>query len=384
MKLQLIEKFCLREDLSSEDLYDIWKTRLGFHVKNYYNCHNLLGLIAAAPLTIFDTFINNRTRLFYARQEYPIVRAFAALSLLNLYQTSSKQIYLDYAIRHLQWLVNNSCTGYSGYCWGLHFKYAVSCGLVYDSNMPFSTMTPYPLEAFIKYSEITGDKQFDNAARSILDFFTEDIQVMEETDSYMATSYVPLRDRIVVNAASYTMYSFSLLLPYVGAEKRNDLKQRINKLYAFVRNQQKEDGSWLYSPEGRPFIDCFHTCIVIKNLFKTSRIVHLRGSEGVIRKGYSYLEAAFLDGDKNLFRRFSLSNKPSLVKYDLYDNAEVLNLAILLEDAELATRLESSIRKHFCHDGDIYSQIDTFGFRRNKNMLRWAVMPYLYALSKMV
>ena len=50
-------------------------------------------------------------------------------------------------------------------------------------------------------------------------------------------------------------------------------------------------------------------------------------------------------------------------------------------DKSLMDLLQDSIKKVFCDGQDIYSQIDIFGRKINKNMLRWAVMPYLYALS---
>jgi hypothetical protein len=72
------------------------------------------------------------------------------------------------------------------------------------------------------------------------------------------------------------------------------------------------------------------------------------------------------------------------VRFDLYDNAEMLNLAMLLGDSRLAQSLLASVLQHFCRALDVYSQIDFIGRRRNKNTLRWAVMPFLYAVSEIV
>jgi len=72
-----------------------------------------------------------------------------------------------------------------------------------------------------------------------------------------------------------------------------------------------------------------------------------------------------------------------LVRYDLYDNAEMLNLAILRGDTTLIESLPPLIEKKFMKGDDIFSQIDFLGVRRNRNHLRWAVMPYLYALSQL-
>jgi len=243
-------------------------------------------------------------------------------------------------------------------------------------------MTPYALEALVRYAELTGEERVPFVIRSICDFFDRDIRVLVEDGDSLATSYGPLADRIVINSLSYTMYSLNLALPYLSRPKA-PIEKKIEKLYRYIQRAQRPDGSWLYSPQGRSFIDCFHSCIVLKNLFKTNQARLLPGCEDVIAKGYAYVKNAFFDEERSLFRRFSLTNKPGIVRFDLYDNAEVLNLAILLGDLDLAGKILQSVRTHFCRGMDIYSQIDLTGTLRNRNMLRWAVMPFLHAASQM-
>lgn len=380
----LIERFCASEDLATYDPYDIWKTALGFRVKDLYNRRRWAGLVPAALLGSFDNFFNNKRRWFYATQEYPIVRAMAALCLINLYRQSGSGRYLEFAERHLEWLVAHSCTGYSGPCWGLGFPHAMSAEIVYDTNTPFSTHTPYALEAFIGFREASGERRFESVVKGILEFFDRDLHTMEEDDEVLATSYGPRHDHVVVNAISYALYAYSLLLPYAPAKRSENLKVKIGRLYRYVRRHQRSDGSWFYSPHGRPFIDCFHSCIVLKNLIKASRAVELTASTAVVQAGYAYLKRAFLDEREFLFRRFSIRNKPSLVRFDLYDNAEALNLALLLGDLDLADGLLSSVLQRFVVGPNIYSQIDVLGGRRNRNTLRWAVMPLLYAMSQRI
>ena len=100
--------------------------------------------------------------------------------------------------------------------------------------------------------------------------------------------------------------------------------------------------------------------------------------------GYEYLKRALLDEDRFLFKRFAVQNRPCPTRFDLYDNAEALNLAILLGDRTFARSLLESVIRTFCDALDIYSQIDFVGGRRNKNTLRWAVMPFLCAASQMI
>jgi hypothetical protein len=380
----LVERFCTGVDLSTYDPYDIWKTPFGFQVKQLYNRSPWAGLAPAATLAVFDTFVNNGLRMGYRRQEYPIVRATAALCLLNRYAKGGEQHLLASAGRHVDWLLENSCPGYSSCCWGLGFPYGAGPSIVYGANTPLSTMTPYGLEALVRYAVVTGEERFSTAIESIFKFFDRDIQVMAEDCESMASSYGPFMDRIVINAVSYTMYALALALPYVSSELRQRVREKIGKLYRYVQKAQRPDGSWLYSPQGRSFIDCFHSCIVLKNVFKTNQAMLLPGAEDLIAAGYTYVKRAFLDEKRWLFRRFSLANKPGIVRFDLYDNAEVLNLTALLGDRDLAVLLLDSIRANFCRGMDVYSQIDLTGTLRNRNTLRWAVLPFLHAASQVI
>jgi hypothetical protein len=382
-RLLMIERFCARDDLSTDDPYDIWKTGLGFAVKDLFNRRRGLGMLPAAALTLFDSYVNNRLRLGYQRQEYPIVRALAALALLNIAERSNESSLHAAALIHLEWLRDHSCPGYSGPCWGLGFRNAVSAGLVYDENMPLTTMTPYALEAFVRYTTLTNDLQFVPVIEGIHAFYDRDVRVMDETADYVVLSYAAMRDRRVINAQSYSLLCLGLLRPYLRPPDRENATTRMRKLYAYIVRNQREDGSWFYSPDGRPFVDCFHTCIVLKNLEKVRRLIDLPGIEVVIARGYAYLLQNFMVQETGLFKRFTVANKPGLIRYDLYDNAEMLNLAILLGDSTLVRTLAEAIEKHFVSGGEVFSKIDWFGFRRNRNMLRWAVMPYLYALSQL-
>jgi hypothetical protein len=154
------------------------------------------------------------------------------------------------------------------------------------------------------------------------------------------------------------------------------------KLYRFILENQQTDGSWFYSPDDKnSFIDCFHSCIIIKNLLKTNIKVNLEGLEAIVGKGYRYINKQFFNNKYGLYKRFTRNNKLSLTKFDLYDNAEVLNLANLMGDTKRVKDLETAINYYFIEGKNIYSYIDHLGIKRNKNTLRWAVMPYLYALS---
>ena len=117
---------------------------------------------------------------------------------------------------------------------------------------------------------------------------------MAEDHESMATSYGPFVDRIVINAVSYTMYSLALALPYISRQEMQRIEEKIVKLYRYIQKAQRPDGSWLYSPQGRSFIDCFHSCIVLKNVFKTNQAQSASGLGGFDRGGLRVREERLL------------------------------------------------------------------------------------------
>lgn len=376
----LKQKF-LTADLSTYDPYDIWKTDLGIKVKDLFNTSRVLGAVPALILSLYDMLFNNRLRLGYKKQEYPIVRALAAQILLKEYNSTKNESTLHAAEQHLEWLRKNASTGYSGACWGLGFKWSAFRNVIYDANTPHATHTPYALEAFHLYTIYTGNSKYVDLIKSCYSFYENDLHILYEDDSMMTVSYGPVKDKIVINVASYTLYVYSIFLNYFPAN-RDYILRKINKLYQFIRFNQNKNGSWFYSkPEKESFIDSFHSCFILKNLIKTGNSVPLEDMEIVVENGYKYIIGSFIDENYGLYKRFTISNKLSLTKFDLYDNAEILNLMKMLGDSEKAIKLDEAISRYFVNGDGIYSAIDFLGVKRNKNTLRWAVMPYLSALE---
>lgn len=379
--LAAVLAYPLQQKLASADPYDIWKTRLGFRVKGFYHRHPRAGLAFAAVLTLLDLYARPLVQRGYRRQEYPIARALAALTLLNLYPRLRDAALLPAAQRHLDWLLAHRCSGLRGYGWGLGFDYAVDRDFSYDADTPFATMTPYALEGFVAWQQVTGDHRYADAIRGIGDFFLYDLKVMRDGADGIAISYTPMRDRVVINASSYALYAHALIASAATDIDAEPHRRRARDLYRFVRANQQPDGSWYYALAPRSFIDCFHSCIVIKNLHKAAQWLTLPGVEAVIDRGWDFVKRRMRDPKTDLFRRFAVANKPGIIRYDLYDNAEAMALAHELGDCDLAADLEAAIRRHFVTKRAIYSQIDVFGLRHNPDTLRWAVMPYVHALS---
>lgn len=382
-KVELIKKFCFSNDLSTSDPYDIWKTGFGLNVKHLFNKNKLAGFLPASLLTIFDQYFNNETRSFYKRQEFPVVRALAASSLLNIFSRCPEPVFLGWAVTHLDWLITHYSNGYSGFCWGANMPWASKNG-TYAVDTPYITNTPYALEAMVAYTKATGDSKYDKVIESVYYFIDNDLHKVIDEGNLLCLSYSPVKEpRVVINANSYALYSLSLLLEYLP-DRSFEIERNISRIYNFIKCQQNDDGSWWYYADRRKgnFIDCFHSCFILKNLLKASSYIDLgEDAKHVIEKGYKYLKSNFFERQSGLFKRFSKTDKVGLVKFDLYDNAEMMNLAYMCSDIDMFNSLDASIKSHFVEGETIYSIIDIFNNKKNKNMLRWAVMPYLYALS---
>lgn len=374
----------LGPDLSTHDPYDLWKTKLGLWLRRLYYQNGTIAVPLVAPFFLLDAYAPRVVRAFIGPQEYPTVRAMAVMAALNLYQIHPDPKYLTLAENSADWLLENQSPGYHGACWGLNFPWMTKGGY-YPPTTPFITHTPYCVEALLKCFDATKKPRYYEAAVSTLNFLEEDLSVLFQENDKMAMGYGPGNEtRIVVNANSYGMMLYALLatrLPHV----RDALLQKARRLYNFVTASQHSDGSWFYyNDTGKGnFIDCFHSCFVMKNLMKYGKLAGVDVIP-VVDKGLKYVLNNFVDRDNNLARRFTVSANPSFVKFDLYDQAELLNILLLRGRQEDADKLLEAVLKRFYlpERGTFGYQIDIFGLLNRMSYLRWAVMPMTLVLSE--
>lgn len=373
----------LGPNLTTYDPYDLWKTKFGLWLKSCYYKYGKFTIPLVGPFFVLDTYAPRLIRLFIKPQEYPTVRAFAALSALNLYEITSDDKYLGLAADSVEWLINNQSPGYHGACWGLNFPWMTKAGY-YPSTTPFITHTPYCVEALLRYSDITHDKKSLETALSVLNFMECDLAVLYQDAHTLALSYGPgYERRIVVNANSYAMMLYALFASKISDNLH--LLERATRLFKYLVNQQNNDGSWYYYADNDKgnFIDCFHSCFILKNLVKYGKLTNIDVLSPV-NKGLAYIINNFIDPKYYLARRFMLSANPSLTKFDLYDQAELLNVLIATQHTDIAVRLHDSIVKYFYlpSKGTFGYQIDIFGRLNEMEYLRWAVMPMTFVMTE--
>jgi len=374
----------LGPDLCTHDPYDLWKTKLGLWLRRLYYQNGIITAPLVAPFFLLDLYAPRVVRAFIGPQEYPTVRAMAVMAALNLHQIAPDSKYVRLAEISADWLLEHQSPGYHGACWGLNFPWMTKGGY-YPPTTPFITHTPYCVEALFRCFDITKKEKYHEAALSTLKFLEMDLSIIFEENDKIAMGYGPGNEnRIVVNANSYAMMLYALLATKMP-ELCDTLLQKARRLYNLVVASQNQDGSWLYYRDANAgnFIDCFHSCFVMKNLIKYGKLAGVDVIPAV-DKGLGYVLENFVDRKYHLARRFTVSANPSFVKFDLYDQAELINVLLLRGRQQDAETLLQAVLQHFYlpEKRTFGYQIDVFGLLNKMSYLRWAVMPMTLVLSE--
>ncbi len=313
----------------SSDFQSFYASRLGQAAKALYYRRPKLGILAVAPMVFSEAFVPSTRRLFWKAQRFPIADAHYAMGFAMLAQMHKRDEDYRRAVHFLEVLEQTRCEGYPDYCWGYPFNWVTLRGTIVKGT-PLITTVPYVYEAFKAVYQIDRDERWRRIMRSIADHAVRDYKDIETSASASTCSYTPdPKDSLsVVNANAYRAF----LLTSAARDFSDQSYQKVaQRNLDFVIEAQNADGSWYYARDGqRHFIDHFHTCFVLKALAKIESLTGDPACSRAIESGIAYYV-------KNLFDAQGIpkpfSRPPRLIVYrrELYDYAECVNLATLLE-----------------------------------------------------
>jgi hypothetical protein len=235
--------------------------------------------------------------------------------------------------------------------------------------------------------EATADPKYQDRLVGIGEFVHGDLKDIPTGPNSAAGSYSPFDTRQVVNAAAYRAY----VLADAGMRfRRQDFLEASKRNLNFVLESQAADGSWLYAMnEGKSYIDNFHSCFNLKNLFKIHRIEPDPRIEDSIRRGFAYYREHLIDANGNP-KPFAVRPRLQLAKLEMYDFAEGITLGALIgemipEAGELARSLATKvIQEHQLPDGHFVTRVYCGGFRHCFPFLRWPQAQLFYALTNLL
>jgi len=371
----------------SYDRMDFWSSKLGIEGKKIFYKNKMLGIPVAILGLIIENFIPSVQNIFSKKHREVIGDGHFAMSYFNLYEITKNINYLKRGEHFLNCMEEYASKGYSGYCWGYNFGWQTYTGF-WKPGIPLITITPYAFWAFKRHYKITGSEKSKGIALSIAKFALEDLNEIEMPNGTMCASYSPVSKDIVINANTYR--AAVLMEAY---EMNSDKKYMAvaQKNIDFVLSYQGEKGEWYYEakPPKNNFIDNFHTCFVLRNLFQCYQVTKDEKILNAVKKGYQYYrENLFYDNGRP--KHFAVAKYAKLRKHEMYDYAEGIKLGVLLKDVlpeayekskELAKDLVSNFQTR---KGYFVTRVTSFRTRHKVPYLRWPQAQLFYSLTNLL
>ncbi|MFN8673757.1 MAG: hypothetical protein U0457_16975 [Candidatus Sericytochromatia bacterium] len=319
-------KWVENNNFSSYDWWDIWGTSFGSWAKGMYFKAKIIGIPFVAILVLLDLIYPNFRKLFVKKRTFPICHAHLGMAYLNLYEKFSSEEYLKKSESFVPELLKMASPYAKDLGWGMKHQWMTIQGLV-PVDTPCNTQTSYGYEFFSRLYEITNKDEYKVYLEKIAKHVANDFPEWQVDDDKLVCSYSTIDKRRVVNANSYRMY----MLIDAGIRFNNEfyLKKGLDTM-RYVISKQNNDGSWPYS-EDQDFVDCYHTCFVLKNLNKVRKILgeeYKSLLDSVIDKGLKYYLKNLFDENKYPIP-FAIQPRTTIFKYDSYDLAE--SIALLSE-----------------------------------------------------
>jgi hypothetical protein len=312
---------------TSHDHQSFFASDLGRRAKALYYTNPLLGTLAVSPMIFCEAFVPSARRFFSKPQRFPIADAHYAMGFAFLSQAFGDKQYYDRAVHFLEVLRNTRSKGYAHYCWGYPFDWETRHG-TFQAGTPYITSVPYMYEAFRQVYEIDGNPEWREIMESIARHAADDYRDFRASKNASTCSYTPEMEPGVINASAYRAFLLTKAALDFSEERYRKIAERnLN----FVLESQNPDGSWYYSADGeRDFVDHFHTCFVLKALAKIEALSGNNQCTVAIERGVDYYVRNLFDDDR-LPKPFSRRPRMTVYRRELYDYAECINLALLLQ-----------------------------------------------------
>jgi hypothetical protein len=371
----------------SYDRMDYWSSKPGILAKKLFYKNKLVG----APLAIWglmlENFLPNIQKLYNKPHREVIGDGHFASGFFNLYESTGEERYLKRGEHFLDIMKTTYSDGYSGYAWGYTFGWQQSKGKFWKAGIPMITITPYAFWAFKKHYDLTNNEESKKIALSIADFALNDLNEITMPNGTICASYSPISKDIVINANTYRA---AVLLDAFQLTGNTKYKIVAERNIEFVLSYQGEDGEWYYEAKGPKdnFIDNFHTCFVLRNLYRCFMVSKDEKILLAIKKGYQYyLTNLFYDNGRP--KHFSKAKYAKLRKYEMYDYAEGITLGILLKNEidgafEKSCELSEDLINNFqTKRGHFITRVTSFGTVHKVPYLRWPQAQLFYALTSL-
>ncbi|MFW6017598.1 MAG: antibiotic ABC transporter permease [Halapricum sp.] len=173
-------------------------------------------------------------------------------------------------IRLLEWLLDNQCPGYSGFCGGHQHRLQHLNGRIGDPTDPDVVSTSYAVRALLSNADIGG--RYRQAARSAARFVVEDLNYREVEDGAVIDYHMNHGDHYTINAGALGARLLLDLYVSVGEETHLD---RATALLDHIAGLQTDSGGWYYRdpPDASHLsMDSHHNGFVIESFQRYAEV----------------------------------------------------------------------------------------------------------------
>lgn len=295
----------------------------------------------------------------------------------NLYQVDPRQEYLDKIDRLASQLIELKNHGFSGACWGYNFDWQSKAFFQpkFTPTVVASTFIGYALlDAF----DLTKREEYKKTALSVCDFILKDLNRTPDEDGDLSFSYSPIDQTQVYNA---TLLASRMLARAYSYTHNKELLEPARKSVAYCCKNQKEDGSWTYSP--LPFhqwIDNFHTGYNLECISEYQKHSGDNSFQMHIEKGLKYyMETFFTPGGMPKYYN------NSIYPVDVHAPAQLVITLSRLEKNEVYANIIDKVLSWTIDN--MQSKKGYFYYQKNAlytvkiPYIRWAQAWMFYALS---
>jgi polysaccharide biosynthesis protein VpsJ len=240
--------------------------------------------------------INLRPILGVPKKRNPKGVALFILGLLEDYQRTGDEVYLEDAKLLGDWLLSECCDAnlWGHACWGYHFDWQARAFYV-PVGKPNIITTVYVARGLYNLGEITGEKRYANAAYDAAYFIHKHLLADGDGDGDPFFAYIPGESAFVHNASLWGAAWVGFVGAQLGDEK---LSKTALEVARHSKGGQKEDGSWVYGLlHHHQFIDGFHTGYNLEALSMLSEAQKTDEFNACIAKGLDFYRSTFFLSD---------------------------------------------------------------------------------------
>lgn len=284
--------------------------------------------------------------------------------------------YAGEAVELLDWLVQNRCRGYSGFC-GSDQHRSQSLTETY-TYVPSVTPTAIPARALLRAADL--DPVFSAVGRTAADFVAEDL-AYREVSGGAVIKYLPNDswDYVTPNAIALGARLLVDLYATTGDER---LAERAGKLLDYVAGLQTDTGGWYYrypSDASHVSMDNFHNGFIIEAMLRYEEVVGTTRYEDTLDSALQFYRTELFDADGA-----PNWDESSAHPRDVHASAQGIIVFSHAGEFERAKRILSwTLDNLYAGDGRFYFRTQRF-YTKRFTLMRWCQAWMAYAISEYI